>query len=115
MPVAWLVAGLVLAGGVYALFLAPLIANSLGDSAALHHIMVWIVAAGLAARLVLLLSAPILEDDYQRYLWDGAITANGKSPYAVSPKDALQLGDRMRWGGSLEREHPSFGASIIPN
>ena len=109
MPVAWLVAGLVLAGGIYALFLAPLIANSLtGDSAALHHIMVCIVAAGLAARLVLLLSAPILEDDYQRYLWDGAVTANGKSPYAISPKDALQLGDQDALG-RLARE----GESVV--
>ena len=109
MPVLCLVAGLVLAGALYALFLPPLIRNALtGDVAAMRRIMVCIVAAGLVARLVLFLSQPILEDDYQRYLWDGAVTANRTSPYAVSPKDALQRGDQDALG-RLARE----GAPVV--
>jgi alpha-1,6-mannosyltransferase len=106
MPVAWLVAGLVSAGIVYATFLPPLILHSLTSGApapAIRQIMVCIVAAGLAARLVLFASEPILEDDCQRYLWDGAVTASGHNPYAVSPKDASKLsaGDGL---GRLARE-----------
>jgi alpha-1,6-mannosyltransferase len=99
MPVAWVVAGLVLAGAAYALFLPPLIRGSLaGEAAPTRPILVGIVAGGVAARLVLLASEPILEDDYQRYLWDGAVTANGNNPYAVSPEDALQLGEHTELG-----------------
>jgi hypothetical protein len=34
-------------------------------------------------------STPILEDDYYRYLWDGAVTSNGFNPYVYSPKQIL--------------------------
>jgi hypothetical protein len=37
----------------------------------------------------MLFSAPILEDDYYRYLWDGAVTANGINPYKYSPEEVL--------------------------
>jgi hypothetical protein len=37
----------------------------------------------------MLFSAPILEDDYYRYLWDGAVTANGINPYMYSPEEVL--------------------------
>jgi hypothetical protein len=93
MPVLWLVGVLVFAGLVYFFCLPQLIADSLAcGPREIRLILVGIVAAGLAARLVLFASEPILEDDYQRYLWDGAVTANGHSPYAVSPKDALVNG-----------------------
>ncbi|MGI9414791.1 MAG: glycosyltransferase 87 family protein, partial [Hyphomicrobiales bacterium] len=48
----------------------------------------WIFIAGVVMRLVFLGSQPILEDDYNRYLWDGAVTANGLNPYVHSPAEA---------------------------
>ncbi len=94
MPVVWLTAGLVLAGLAYALCLPRLIADSAQcDPRQSQAILVCIVAAGLAARLVLFASEPMLEDDYQRYLWDGAVTASGKNPYAMSPRDARAADD----------------------
>jgi alpha-1,6-mannosyltransferase len=45
----------------------------------------WIIFTGLFARIILIPSAPILEDDYYRYLWDGAVTANEFNPYILSP------------------------------
>lgn len=45
----------------------------------------WIIFTGLFARIILIPSAPILEDDYYRYLWDGAVTANEFNPYTLSP------------------------------
>lgn len=91
MPILALVALLVLAGLVYCLALPLLVTRSLNADAALARaLMVAIIVAGLAARLVLFASDPILEDDYQRYLWDGAVTASGQNPYEVSPDAARQ-------------------------
>ncbi len=45
----------------------------------------WILGVGLALRLLLLDSTPIQEDDYYRYLWDGAVTAEGINPYRYAP------------------------------
>lgn len=40
---------------------------------------------GAAMRAFLFPSQPILEDDYYRYLWDGAVLAHGYNPYAHIP------------------------------
>jgi alpha-1,6-mannosyltransferase len=111
MPIAWLVAGLVLAGFVYFLCLPQLISHSLSCAARESHlILVCIVAAGLAARLALFASEPILEDDYQRYLFDGAVTATGNNPYSMSPKDALADGSGAL--GPLTREGTTVAGRI---
>ena len=50
--------------------------------------LLWVtLGAGLVFRLLLIPTEPILEDDYQRYLWDGGVTAEGLNPYAVAPED----------------------------
>ena len=48
-----------------------------------------ILIFGLLFRLVMFTSEPMLEDDYQRYMWDGAISANGLNPYQHAPKDYI--------------------------
>ena len=45
--------------------------------------LVWVVA--VAARLLLLASNPIQEDDIYRYLWDGRVLQAGVDPYLFSP------------------------------
>jgi alpha-1,6-mannosyltransferase len=50
----------------------------------------WIIFTGLFARIILIPSAPILEDDFYRYLWDGAVTANEFNPYTFSPLQVQQ-------------------------
>ncbi|UCH65147.1 MAG: hypothetical protein JSW63_11145 [Ignavibacterium sp.] len=51
----------------------------------------WIIlSVGLITRIILIPSQPVLEDDYYRYLWDGAVTANGINPYLYSPLDAME-------------------------
>ena len=91
MPVFELVAGLVLAGIVFCIALPPLITKSLmAEAATVRIFTATVIVFGLAARLVLFASEPILEDDYQRYLWDGAVTMSGEDPYAASPQSARQ-------------------------
>ncbi len=87
-PVLWVAAGLVAAGLIYAWTLPTRIARAIGGPEASPLLPLAIVfASGFLARLVLFGSEPVLEDDFYRYLWDGAITAGGGNPYAVAPAD----------------------------
>ncbi|MEO0452336.1 MAG: hypothetical protein AAFZ74_18625 [Pseudomonadota bacterium] len=48
----------------------------------------WVVIGlGLVMRAAMFFSIPVLEDDSYRYLWDGAVTANGLDPYAYAPAE----------------------------
>lgn len=51
--------------------------------------LIWIIAIGIILRILMLFTAPILEDDYFRYLWDGAVTGNGINPYSYSPEQVI--------------------------
>ena len=52
-----------------------------------------IIAIGFALRGILFVTEPALEDDYHRYLWDGAVTAHGMNPYALAPATAAEEGE----------------------
>lgn len=107
MPVPALVAGLVFAGLVFCFALPPLIARSLNaDAAAVRLFMLAIIVVGLVARLTLFASEPILEDDYQRYLWDGAVTTSGHNPYELSPYAARQPDAPSAFGRIAEEAGP---------
>lgn len=45
-----------------------------------------LLVLGLAMRFAWLGSAPLFEDDAWRYLWDGALSAQGLNPYALPPQ-----------------------------
>jgi len=47
--------------------------------------LITMCAVGVVMRLVWLGTLPPLEDDYYRYLWDGALVAHGLDPYAHAP------------------------------
>jgi len=48
-----------------------------------------ILIVGLAARIAMMPGPAILEDDYFRYQWDGAVTAAGQNPYAHAPGELV--------------------------
>lgn len=52
--------------------------------------LLWVIGIGIVLRLLMLFTTPILEDDYFRYLWDGAVTAKGINPYKYSPEEVLK-------------------------
>ncbi|MEO9971966.1 MAG: hypothetical protein ABJG15_19380 [Hyphomonadaceae bacterium] len=59
-----------------------------------------IFIVGLCARLMMFASNPVLEDDWHRYLWDGASVANAVDPYAYAPAEATpvtRLGEQLDW------------------
>jgi hypothetical protein len=64
-----------------------------------------IFLVGLLARLMMFASNPVLEDDWHRYLWDGASVASGVSPYAYAPAEATplnRLGEHLGWSDDPE-------------
>lgn len=50
-----------------------------------------LIFAGVIFRLIFLGSTPIYEDDWNRYLWDGAVTSQGISPYEYPPEVTLTV------------------------
>ena len=50
--------------------------------------LIVLLAIGLCMRVLLFDTTPILEIDFYRYLWDGAVVANGHNPYLLSPTQA---------------------------
>ena len=65
--------------------------------------LILIVLVGLLMRLILFDSTPILEIDFYRYLWDGAVLANGHNPYLYPPAQAVHspLADLARQSGQV--------------
>ena len=120
MPIAALVVLLMAAGGLF-LLLRLVVGTLLAPSS--FSLWFWggMVGIGLLARVIVLFSEPILEDDYQRYLWDGAVIAYGLNPYLYSPESVLQgavplayqdLG--MLSGLTLERVNHSELRTVYP-
>jgi len=83
-PVISFVALEMLAGGIYLslLWLIP-------RSRVQPWLFVLVLGVGLVTRVTPLFSTPILEDDFYRYLWDGAVVAAGSDPYRYSPAEVL--------------------------
>lgn len=94
-PVLPATAVMVLAGLVF-LYMAELTIYTRAGK----QLLIWIIAIGALMRIFMFFSTPILEDDYHRYLWDGAVTANGLNPYQYSP-------EQIREGLSGTAEIPS--------
>lgn len=122
MPAVQLGLGLAAAGAVY-LFVLPLVRMSICQPAAIQQRFLWlIVIVGLGLRLMMFLSAPAMEDDYNRYLWEGALVAHGISPYAVSPqngreaKPGTRLGSIAKQSGAVvyRVNHPSLKTTYPP-
>ncbi len=93
MPVLAVTAGLVVAGLFFAWAQPRLIAeHASAGPRDTRIVLAIIIAAGLAARLIMFASEPVLEDDYQRYLWDGAVSASGANPYTHAPLSVAEAG-----------------------
>lgn len=122
MPVSWLVGGLMLAGIIYLPVLWLLQKVEIFGQATAHALLWFVIGAGLLMRLVLFASEPALEDDYQRYLWDGAVTAQGLNPYKIMPAEALKAAPESevgrlaaQSGNVLERvNHPDLRTLYPP-
>jgi hypothetical protein len=80
-----------------------------------------IVLFGLGFRVLFLFSTPILENDYHRYFWDGAVVANGMNPYEYSPEEVAEGGGdeklkelKRLYGDTLEKVNHPHVKTIYP-
>ena len=87
-PVILFVSILVIAGALYLFTLGKTLKITLT-----HNYFLWIIGVGIAMRLLMIASVPVLEDDYFRYLWDGGVTASGTNPYSYSPESVIDNSD----------------------
>jgi hypothetical protein len=70
--------------------LALIVVARLSERPARRGVMSVMLLCGLAMRLVWLGNPAPLEDDYHRYLWDGAVVAHGLDPYRLSPEAVMK-------------------------
>ena len=78
-----LVAGNVLAGTVF-LLSCLFLRRPMGK-----HLWIWMLLSGMLCRVILLGGTPVLSTDYYRFLWDGAVLAQGQNPWRYSPQAVL--------------------------
>lgn len=62
-----------------------------------------LIGSAILFRVILLFSVPIQEIDIYRYLWDGATTTAGVSPFAYSPQQILDASIGQPMPGDLAR------------
>ncbi len=86
-PIFAFVALMMVAGVIYLLVIRGLKPDAFSKS-----LFVWVILLGLAARIGMFASTPILEDDYYRYFWDGGVVAKGFNPYRYAPHEILAGG-----------------------
>ncbi|HWP92936.1 MAG TPA: hypothetical protein VNN20_12155 [Thermodesulfobacteriota bacterium] len=107
-PVLILVAILIISGILYLL-----ICSLISKTNPTGKLLVWIIVVGVGMRVSMLLSTPILEDDYFRYLWDGAVLANGINPYAYSSEQVIQNENRSTVPSKLHKLADESGNVIL--
>ena len=80
-----------------------------------------IILFGLGFRTLFFFSDPILEDDFHRYFWDGAVVTGGMNPYEHSPGEVArgegdgELGElRDLYGDTLDRVNHPHVKTIYP-
>jgi hypothetical protein len=88
-PILTLVALQIAAGAV---FLATIF-RAKGAIQSNRWFLPWLIGVGIALRAVTMFSAPMLETDFYRYMWDGAVLANGMNPYQYAPDQAARATD----------------------
>lgn len=84
-PILILVGVQLLAGILYLL-----VVKRIRKTAYSTALLVWVVAVGVLLRASMFWSAPMLEIDYYRYFWDGAVFANRISPYVYVPSRVFE-------------------------
>ncbi len=78
-----------LAGALYLVLCRNIILGSLNEHG-VSGSFTCLLLVGLVMRLLMLPSTPMLENDYFRYLWDGAVTAAAENPYAHAPQSIAE-------------------------
>lgn len=84
-PVGWMIGLMCASGLVYLIGVQRLQSAFVAD----RRWWIWMIGVGIAMRLLMFPSTPMMDDDYYRYLWDGGVVAHGHSPYARTPEEVF--------------------------
>ena len=79
----WGFFGIAIAAFVVSLFALKAVIRCPDD----RRLLMGVLGFAVVFRLVLLMSHPIQEVDYYRYLWDGKVVSKGINPYQFSPQN----------------------------
>lgn len=88
-PVVLLCATLIIAGSAWFSLLILLRRQNFNSKTVFASLLL----LGLVARVMFFGSQPIYENDYKRYLWDGAVTAAQENPYTYSPTQIFEASE----------------------
>ena len=69
----------------------------------------------IAVRLLLLLAAPELSNDFYRFIWDGELITKGINPYAHTPNELMDMTDAFDAARLLKALITRTGADFQPN
>ncbi len=72
------------------------------------------IMLGMAFRGIYLLTFPELSDDVFRYIWDGMLTNQGTSPYAIIPSQCTDAGLNETFGQMLYQLNSPEYYSVYP-
>jgi len=77
-----------------------------------QEVLTWVMALGVAARLLLIGVPAFTTHDLERYLWDGAVLLNGFDPYQIHPDHASVAHLREIW--ATPEEHTAYPTLYPP-
>ncbi|MEL6410325.1 MAG: hypothetical protein AAFQ38_07990 [Pseudomonadota bacterium] len=87
MPILGFVFAYMFSASVVAFSLLAMIEKT--DRPNIGYLFLFILIVGTLARLLQFGTSTIIEDDYYRYLWDGAVVSIWHSPFSHAPLDVL--------------------------
>ncbi len=112
-----LFAGLLIGANLIWLLFIPIISS--GQSPLSRRTMpvkpyVWtLLLISLLYRALFFGSTPVYEDDWNRYLWDGAVILQGENPYAHSPTEVIENPDLRHMRDYAEARENRDGGNIL--
>ncbi len=109
--------GLLMAANLVWFFFIPAL-TSLDEAVTRRHTPVksWVwglLVVSLAYRALFFDTTPIYEDDWNRYLWDGAVVVQGENPYAHSPTEIINNPELRHLREYAEARDDRDGGNIL--
>ncbi|GAB4324751.1 MAG: hypothetical protein Kow0059_20480 [Candidatus Sumerlaeia bacterium] len=114
-PIEWLVILLAALGLLFMLMAGRIVSRRIRGGN-----LFLLIGVGLLVRGFMLISEPMMETDFYRYLWDGAVLAQGENPYRPVPRQIVASGGWLsdlafESGLVLERiNHPELRTIYTP-
>ncbi len=112
-----LFAGLLIAANLVWLFFIPIISSGQAPlsrrAMPVKPYVLTLLLISLLYRALFFGSTPVYEDDWNRYLWDGAVIVQGENPYAHSPTEIMENPELRHLRDYAEARDHREGGNIL--